>query len=123
MLNGFLSKEMFFAEAVHQVWLGAASIALPLLALAAGVGSVAYSLRFVHDVFFNGEPVGLPRTPHEPPLMMRLPVATLVVVCVVVGVFPEHVGGPVPGSRPPARFRAACPSSASACGTDSTCRC
>ena len=49
----------------------------------------------MHDVFFNGEPVDLPRTPHEAPMMMRLPVAILVVVCIVVGVFPEYVGGPL----------------------------
>ena len=28
--------------------------------LMAGVFSVAYSLRFIHDVFFNGEPIDLP---------------------------------------------------------------
>jgi multicomponent K+:H+ antiporter subunit A len=27
----------------------------------AGALAVAYSIRFVHDVFFNGEPVDLPR--------------------------------------------------------------
>ncbi len=95
LLNGFLSKEMFFAEAVHQAWLGAVSWGLPAAALLAGIGSVAYSARFVHDVFFNGEPVDLPRDPHEAPLAMRLPVAALVVTCILVGIFPEQIGGPL----------------------------
>jgi hypothetical protein len=41
------------------------ALLLPLGATLAGIFGVAYSLRFVHDVFFNGEPVGLPKTPHE----------------------------------------------------------
>ena len=51
-----------------------------------GICSVAYSLRFIHDVFFNGPPKDLPNPhPHEPPLVMKAPVALLVVLCVVVG--------------------------------------
>jgi multicomponent K+:H+ antiporter subunit A len=95
LFNGFLSKEMFFAETVakqgHQVmgWL------LPLGATLAGALSVAYSLRFVHDVFFNGEPVGLTKTPHEPPRFMRAPVELLVVVCLAVGLMPQWIIGPL----------------------------
>ncbi|WP_332814486.1 monovalent cation/H+ antiporter subunit A [Ramlibacter sp.] len=95
LANGFLSKEMFFDEA-----LGAAGGAWGLLvALAAtffGICSVAYSLRFIHDVFFNGEPRDLPNPhPHEPPLLMKLPVAVLVVVCVLVGLLPAVTFGPI----------------------------
>jgi multicomponent K+:H+ antiporter subunit A len=94
LANGFLSKEMFFTEAV-QVARGWA-IAVPLLATFAGICSVAYSVRFIHDVFFNGEPEGLPNMhPHEPPLFMKAPVALLVVVCVVVGVLPAATFGPL----------------------------
>ena len=89
LMNGFLSKEMFFAEALHQAWLGDRSWLLPTGATLAGVFAVAYSLRFIHDVFFNGEPVDLPRTPHEPPRWMKVPVEILVALCVLVGVFPE----------------------------------
>src|SRR5690606_18688694 len=67
LLNGFLSKEMLFAETLHQETLGALSWWIPLLATAGGALAVAYSLRFMHDVFFNGEPIDLPKTPHEPP--------------------------------------------------------
>lgn len=88
LLNGFLSKEMFLAETVEQHLLGAISWLIPLLATVAAIFSVAYSLRLIHDVFFNGEPIGLTKTPHEPPHMMRLPVEILVMLCVLIGIFP-----------------------------------
>jgi multicomponent K+:H+ antiporter subunit A len=49
----------------------------------------------MHDVFFNGKPKGLTKTPHEPPRLMRVPVEILVVVCVVVGIFPAITVGPL----------------------------
>jgi multicomponent K+:H+ antiporter subunit A len=90
LLNGFLSKEMFFGETLHLQLLGEQSWhwVLPLLATLAGTFSVAYSLRFVHDVFFGGEPRDLPKKPHEPPRWMKVPVEVLVVLCVAVGTFP-----------------------------------
>ncbi|ATC94075.1 multicomponent K+:H+ antiporter subunit A [Pseudoalteromonas tunicata] len=91
LLNGFLSKEMFFAETLHQQVLGSMSWLIPVLATLAGVFSVAYSIRFIHDVFFNGEPVGLTKTPHEPPRYMRVPVEILVALCIVVGIVPNFV--------------------------------
>lgn len=97
LLNGFLSKEMFFGETLHLQWLGDASWhwVLPWAATLAGVFAVAYSLRFIHDVFFNGEPKGLTRTPHEPPRWMKVPVEILVVLCVAVGTFPGFTVRPV----------------------------
>ncbi len=91
LLNGFLSKEMFFAETVSQNYLGALSWALPVLATIGATFSVAYSLRFIHDVFFNGEPINLPKTPHEPPRYMKLPVEVLVALCLLVGIAPSWI--------------------------------
>jgi multicomponent K+:H+ antiporter subunit A len=91
LLNGFLSKEMFFAETLHSQVLGSMSWLIPVLATVAGVFSVAYSARFIHDVFFNGEPIDLPRTPHEAPRFMRVPIEILVVMCLLVGMFPNFV--------------------------------
>ena len=89
LLNGFLSKEMFFTETLQSDQLGALSWLLPLGATLGGVFSVAYSARFIHDVFFNGEPVNLPKfPPHEPPRYMKVPVEILVALCVAVGVLP-----------------------------------
>jgi multicomponent K+:H+ antiporter subunit A len=95
LLNGFLSKEMFFAETVAKEGHGAMEWLLPLAATLAGLLSVAYSARFVHDVFFNGEPVNLPKVPHEAPFFMRLPVLLLVVLCLVVGIVPELTVAPL----------------------------
>ncbi len=95
LLNGFLSKEMFFGEAMqiseHLIggWL------LPTLVTLAGALAVAYSIRFIHDVFFNGEPVDLPHTPHEPPRWMKVPVEILVVLCLVVGMAPAITVAPL----------------------------
>jgi multicomponent K+:H+ antiporter subunit A len=89
LLNGFLSKEMFFAETVFlssSPWI---EWGLPILATLAGVMSVAYSLRFTVDVFFGPPAVGLPHTPHEPPHWMRVPVELLALACLVVGIVPE----------------------------------
>lgn len=89
LLNGFLSKEMFFSETLHQQLLGSFSWLIPGLATLAAVFSVAYSLRFIHDVFFNGEPVNLPKfPPHEPPRYMKIPVEVLVFMCLLVGMLP-----------------------------------
>ena len=95
-LNGFLSKEMFFAETVaHPALSGSATFLLPGIATLGGILSAAYSARFVHDVFFNGEPVDLPRTPHEPVRWMRLPVEVLVAIVLAVGLLPNLVVEPL----------------------------
>ena len=95
LLNGFLSKEMFFAEALalrHLGFLGG----LASVTVAVGAAfSVAYSTRFVHDVFFNGEPRDLPRPPHEAPRFMKVPVEVLVTVCIAVGLLPGLTVGPL----------------------------
>ena len=95
LANGFLSKEMFFAEAVvasNQLRMG---WLLPAVVTLAGVFAVAYSWRFIHDVFFNGAPVNLPKTPHEPPRWMRVPVEILAALCLLVGIFPAQTVEPV----------------------------
>ncbi|WP_440055439.1 monovalent cation/H+ antiporter subunit A [Pseudoalteromonas sp. T1lg65] len=91
LLNGFLSKEMFFAETLHQQLLGSMSWLIPVLATVAGAFSVAYSARFIHDVFFNGDPIDLPKEPHEAPRYMRFPIEILVALCLVVGMFPNFI--------------------------------
>ncbi len=88
LLNGFLSKEMFFAETLGLDAHPILAIAIPLLATVAAAFSVAYSVRFIHDVFWNGEPKGLPRRPHEPPFWMLVPVGALALLCLLVGILP-----------------------------------
>lgn len=95
LLNGFLSKEMFFAETLHLDNLGHFAWVVPLLATFAGIFAVAYSYRFIHDVFFNGDPIDLPKfPPHEPPPYMIVPMAILVILCVLVGTLPGFTVAP-----------------------------
>jgi multicomponent K+:H+ antiporter subunit A len=95
LFNGFLSKEMFFAEALEIHSLPVLGALAPVAVLFGGIFSVAYSVRFIHDVFFNGEPRGLPKRPHEPPRYMKVPVEVLVVVVLAVGVLPGYTVAPL----------------------------
>jgi multicomponent K+:H+ antiporter subunit A len=95
LLNGFLSKEMFFHEAVYAAQSNPILWAIPVLVTLAAIFSVAYSLRFIHDVFFGGEAKDLPKTPHEPPRFMKIPVDLLVVVCLAVGIIPMFTIAPM----------------------------
>ncbi|MET0612985.1 monovalent cation/H+ antiporter subunit A [Pseudomonas caspiana] len=95
LLNGFLSKEMFFAETVFVSSSAWVEMALPVIATIAGAFSVAYSLRFTVDVFFGPKATDLPHTPHEPPRWMRAPVEFLVIACVIVGIFPAQSVAPL----------------------------
>ena len=96
LLNGFLSKEMFFEETL------AAQRGLPIdlvptgLAVIASVFSVVYSLRFVGGVFFGEASNDLPKQPHEPPVWMVAPIGLLAIGCLVVGTLPARtVGSPL----------------------------
>lgn len=89
LLNGFISKEMFFAEALNEGnwWMSMAALAM-------GVFGVVYSLRFI-QVFFGEQASSLPRVPHEAPRWMRVPVEFLVFCCLVVGIIPAYSVGPI----------------------------
>lgn len=94
LTNGFLSKEMFLAETVAltgSTWL----LIVPTLATIGSIFAVAYSLRFVHNTFFDGgsfkgglNPRIAKQNAHEPPLGMRMPVMLLCVLCITIGVLP-----------------------------------
>ncbi|WP_300454815.1 monovalent cation/H+ antiporter subunit A [Accumulibacter sp.] len=109
LLNGFLSKEMFFAETVAYPQFAPLGWALPLFATIAGMLAVAYSSRFVHDVFFNGQPVDLPRQPHEPPRWVRAPIMLLVLLCLLVGIFPAWTVQPLLAAAAGAALQAPLP--------------
>jgi multicomponent K+:H+ antiporter subunit A len=95
LLNGFLSKEMFFAETVFVQSAPWVETVLPLVATVAGVFAVVYSLRFAWGTSFGALSDDLPRIPHEPPRWMRVPVELLVLVCLIVGIAPGWSVGPV----------------------------
>ncbi|CAM9097504.1 monovalent cation/H+ antiporter subunit A [Acinetobacter bereziniae] len=89
LTNGFISKEMFFTELLANLSGGYVVLAA-IVATLAGLFAVAYSVRLVHGVFFDGD-VG-PDVPnknaHEPPLGMRLPAIILATLCILVGILP-----------------------------------
>jgi multicomponent K+:H+ antiporter subunit A len=97
LTNGFISKEMYFTEAVvGTASAGVLAWLIPALVTLAGAFSVAYSLRLVHDTFFNGPPGDMPNMhPHEPPVGMKAPSALLAVVCIAVGLLPAWLFGPM----------------------------
>ena len=96
LLNGFLSKEMFFAESLTvEGPVESLNRAMRFIAVLWGMFSVAYSLRFIHGVFFGPAPTGLPRRPQEPPRWMRFPIELLVLACLVVGILPTLTIGPI----------------------------
>jgi multicomponent K+:H+ antiporter subunit A len=89
LLNGFLSKEMFFAEALELEGLGVLGALAPFVVTLGGIFSVAYSARFIHDVFLDGPEAQPAPVSHGLPRFIRIPVEILVVVCIVVGVLPN----------------------------------
>jgi len=95
LLNGFISKEMFFAETIEIHNNSLVDQALPYVVTIASMFTVAYSLRFIRDVFFGPPPQDLPRTPQEPPFLMRFPAELLVLTCLVVGIIPALTVGPL----------------------------
>ncbi|HKO53914.1 MAG TPA: monovalent cation/H+ antiporter subunit A [Polyangiaceae bacterium] len=95
LLNGFLSKEMFFAETVFLSAHPVVEVGLPVLATLAAIFAVVYSLRFGYDIFFGPPSTDLPRQPEEAPRWMRIPMELLVLSCLIVGVAPAISIGPL----------------------------
>lgn len=90
LLNGFLSKEMFFAEALsvgsdNNAWMSLAAVFM-------GIFGVVYSLRLIR-IFFGKFNDSIGVIPHEPPRWMRFPVELLVLCCLIVGIFPQFSVG------------------------------
>ncbi|QKU22965.1 monovalent cation/H+ antiporter subunit A [Acinetobacter lwoffii] len=89
LTNGFLSKEMFFSELVASLS-GPLMVGSAIVATLAGIFAVAYSIRLVHGVFFDG-PLGkqVPnKDAHEPAFGMRAPATLLAILCILVGLLP-----------------------------------
>ena len=94
LLNGFLSKEMFFAEAVEKHASSWVDTVAPYAAVLGSALAVTYSMRLIHSIFLGEPPESYPRQPHEPPFWMRFPVMFLVFACLVVGILPGVTVGP-----------------------------
>ena len=107
LLNGFLSKEMMLEEASHTHWAGN-PYAVPILATLGALLSVAYSFRFIGQVFLGPVRDDYPHEPHDPPVGMWAAPALLVVLVVAIGLMPvlaeplvKIAAGAVTGSELP----------------------
>jgi NADH-quinone oxidoreductase subunit M len=86
-MNGFVSEWMILAGGF-----GTAYTVLAVLAVIAGIFTMAYSLRFVKEIFFGELPKNLEAT-KETSLKISLILAVLVLLCVVIGIVPTLVTG------------------------------
>ena len=96
LTNGFLSKEMFFTELLADLT-GPIMVLSAIIATLAGIFAVAYSIRLVHGVFFDG-PIGkdVPnKDAHEPAFGMRAPATLLAILCILVGILPALLIQPI----------------------------
>src|SRR5699024_8887748 len=94
LLNGFLSKEMFFAVTLgpsHGLFM---DVATALMAVAAAALGVTYSVRLIGGTFFGTRRDDYPRRPQEPPRWMRFPIGLLALICLAVGIMPALIIGP-----------------------------
>lgn len=94
LLNGFLSKEMFFAETIQVHGGSIVDDLLPYVVTVASMFTVAYSVHFIRGTFFGRPATDLPRVPQEPPRWMRFPIEFLVLICLVVGIIPALTVAP-----------------------------
>lgn len=99
LLNGFLSKELFYEELVAQSKYGGVWILWPILAVVGSVFTFVYSMELFHGTFFDPprrvreamEKQGqrtYPKIPHDPNWGMLAPLAILAILCVKVGLWP-----------------------------------
>lgn len=93
-LSGFLSKEMMLEEASHTIYAGQAWL-FPLFATVGALLSAAYSARLVFHVFLGRKRYDYLRPPHDPPASMWLPVATLLIPVIAIGLMPAAIAGPI----------------------------
>ncbi len=94
LFNGFLSKEMMLEEATHTAWAGS-DLAVPVLATAGALLSVAYSFRFIGHVFLGPVREDYPSRPHDPPFGLWAAPAILAVLVIAIGLFPALIAGPL----------------------------
>lgn len=92
--NGFLSKEMFYESSIEMGHaLGSPfTFIIPALAVAGGVFTFAYSIKFITAIFFGKRPEkGIPSHIHDPSVIMILPAAFLAGLIILFGLVPSIV--------------------------------
>ena len=87
--GGFLSKELMLEAVWHTPFFAAPHWLLPAVVVTGASLSVAYSLRYIHGLYFGARPASFPKPPHDPGIGLWLPSALLVALTVLVGLFPQ----------------------------------
>ncbi len=100
LTNGFISKEMFFTELLASLSGSTVIFASIIIATLAGIFAVSYSIRLVHGVFFDG-PVGK-QVPNKMPTShlsaCEHQLYCFATLCILVGIFPALLVGPLVNS-------------------------
>ncbi len=91
-MNGFLSKEMMLEEAAHTTWFGSTWL-IPGSVMLAAIFSFAYSMRYAIYIYFGKVRNDYPKPPYDPGLGLWFSPATLVVLGLLIGLFPETFVG------------------------------
>lgn len=92
LMSGYLSKKLLMSESLLLGGPDWATTVVPLWVTLAGLFSVAYSIRIFHNVFFNGQPVDLPKwPPYQPRSGALLPLALPVFGTLYLGLVPYEV--------------------------------
>jgi multicomponent K+:H+ antiporter subunit A len=99
LLNGFLSKELFYTEMVEVGTRGWVWMIWPALAIGGSIFTFVYSMEVFHGVFFgqlrmhDTHQEHAPHKPHDPGWGMLVPAGLLATVCVLVGLWPGVLEG------------------------------
>ena len=125
LLNGFLSKEMFFEESIVVGGsVGYADRSAGNRHAGRACSASRTRLRFIHEVFFGPPADGPAARPARAQRPMLVPSALLVIACVLVGVLPAHHDRAAAGDGRAGRSSArACRSTSSPSGTGSHAAC
>ncbi|WLR53275.1 Na+/H+ antiporter subunit A [Bacillus tianshenii] len=101
ILNGFLSKELFFESTLHIAHEGSSIVAavapfFPVVAILGSIFTFVYSMLLFFKTFTGkGDLAQLEKKPHEPPFGMHLSPIILVAFIVVIGLLPNIINGPL----------------------------
>ena len=109
LLNGFLSKEMFFAETIFVSGHAVTRIGLPMLAtIWRHVQRRVFAALHPASIFRTAARRSAAQAARAAALDAACPVALLVIACLLVGMFPPRPIGPLPrygGATGPGRGR------------------
>ena len=95
LLNGFLSKEMFFDASLEiessSHLIEAVAPFFPVIAVVGSIFTFVYSMMLFFRTFIGKPRDQFEKKPHDPPFGMLVPPAILVLFIIVIGLFPNLI--------------------------------